>query len=328
MGNSFSQSFFIPQPTITEHNCPNQAGRVHLVTGGYTGLGKELVKILYQHNATVYVAGRNSSKASTFIEDTRAQFPSSAGSIQFLHMDLADCVSIKAAASRFVTEQKHLHVLTLNAGVMNPPKEWKTAQGHDLTMGTNCLGPHLLYMLLRPLLFSTAKVAPPGCVRVTWAGSIGIDELSPKPGGMRFVGQTPEPAVDTDTNTIYGQSKAGNLMLASVHARRDAMDGVIHVCWNPGNLKTELLRHSSAMQNFVLSFIMHPAIFGAYTELFAGVSDEIKQSDSGSYIAPWGRVGEVRSDIQAGLLPGGGAGNGVAERFVDWCDAVTADFLV
>ena len=35
--DSIRQCFFIPKPTLTEKNLPNQAGRVFIVTGGYAG---------------------------------------------------------------------------------------------------------------------------------------------------------------------------------------------------------------------------------------------------------------------------------------------------
>ena len=58
----WDQSFFIPKPSLTEQNLADQEGRVVLVTGGYAGVGYELSKILYHHNATVYVAGRDRAK--------------------------------------------------------------------------------------------------------------------------------------------------------------------------------------------------------------------------------------------------------------------------
>lgn len=36
--DAFRQCFFIPKPTLTEENLPNQAGRVFIVTGGYAGV--------------------------------------------------------------------------------------------------------------------------------------------------------------------------------------------------------------------------------------------------------------------------------------------------
>ena len=41
----------------------------------------------------------------------------------------------------------------------------------------------------------------------------------------------------------YGQSKVGNLFLARHFALATPQTGVIHACFNPGNLKTELQRH-------------------------------------------------------------------------------------
>lgn len=81
MGNLLSQCFFIPAPTLTEKNLPNQAGRVHIVTGGYAGCGEELAKILYQHNATVYIAGRSKDKAKRAIDEMKAKFPNSKGKV-------------------------------------------------------------------------------------------------------------------------------------------------------------------------------------------------------------------------------------------------------
>ena len=40
-----TQSFGIPPPTLTEANLPDQTGRVHIVTGGYAGVGQELTGI-------------------------------------------------------------------------------------------------------------------------------------------------------------------------------------------------------------------------------------------------------------------------------------------
>ncbi|GKZ31479.1 hypothetical protein AbraIFM66950_012146 [Aspergillus brasiliensis] len=327
MGNILSQTFCIPAPSITEKNCPDQTGKVHIVTGGYTGLGQELVKILYQHNATIYILGRNEHKASMCIDNVRAAYPDSKGRLEFIFVDFSDLQTIKPAAKSFLAKEKHLHVLTLNAGVMTPPRDIKTAQGFDMQMGTNCLGPHLLYTFLRPILLSTAEQKPNASVRVTWAGSIAIDAISPKPGGIAFLNDTDTPRADLDPEVMYGQSKVGNLMLANVHGRRDVSQNVLHVCWNPGNLQTELIRHVSSFQNLILKLIMNPPIFGAYTELFAAVSTDLLPQHAGAYIAPWGRIGKVRDDVRTACLPVDEGGNGLADRFVGWCEKVTAEFL-
>ena len=53
---SLWSQLFPPTPDLTEKNLPDQSGKVCIVTGGGTGIGAELVKILYGANARVYVA--------------------------------------------------------------------------------------------------------------------------------------------------------------------------------------------------------------------------------------------------------------------------------
>lgn len=56
---AWGQSFPSETPRLTEKNLPSQAGKIFLVTGGNSGLGFELVKVLYGAGATVYLAARS-----------------------------------------------------------------------------------------------------------------------------------------------------------------------------------------------------------------------------------------------------------------------------
>lgn len=113
----FRQSTWIPNPTLTEDNLPDQAGRVFIVTGGYTGIGYELAKVLYQHNGTVYIAGRSTEKAEKAIASLRQAVPDSQGKLEFMHIDLADLKTIKPGVEQFLAKESRLDVLTNNAGV-------------------------------------------------------------------------------------------------------------------------------------------------------------------------------------------------------------------
>ena len=101
LGVIIKQSFRIPPPTLTENNLVDQTGKIHIVTGGYAGCGQELVKILYQKNATIYVAGRSESKALKSISDIKDRYPGSKGRLEFLPVDLSDLSSIKKAVQAF-----------------------------------------------------------------------------------------------------------------------------------------------------------------------------------------------------------------------------------
>lgn len=61
--------------------------------------GKELSKIVYSKNGTVYLAGRSKEKADRAIEEIKQAHPSSDGCLEFLHVDLADLVSILTSSA-------------------------------------------------------------------------------------------------------------------------------------------------------------------------------------------------------------------------------------
>lgn len=172
---------------------------------------------------------------------------------------------------------------------MMPPAGSKTNDNLELQIGTNCVGPFAFTQLLRPILTKTAASSPPGSVRVTWAGSLAVDIMSPKPGGLKFDASEPGRPQITGKQTDYGQSKAGNLILANEMAKKWGNEsGVLHLAWNPGNLKTELQRHTAGAG--MMNFLLHPANYGAYTELYAGCSEELTMQDAGAFIIPWGTI--------------------------------------
>ena len=317
------QGINLPKPTLTENNLPDQSGRVAIITGGYAGVGQELSKIIYGKNGTVYIAGRSAEKADKALAAIKAAHPNSTGKLEFLKVDLADLTSIKPAVESFSAKEARLDVLINNAGVMFPPDGSTSTQGHELTIATNCLGPYLLTELLTPLLARTAQEAPAGSVRIAWAGSIGIDVIAPK-GGLVIDAAG---AYATNKNNIanYGASKAGNYFLAAQYARAHPVGadgkGVLSTCFNPGNLKTELQRHTPSWQNFILNPFLFPAVYGAYTELFCGWSPEVTPAKNGAYVWPWGRFGPVRTDVEEQIKPGGNA-----EKFWQWCAQETKAF--
>ncbi|KAI1116774.1 NAD(P)-binding protein [Nemania sp. NC0429] len=318
------QCFSIPSARLTEKNCPDQTGRVFLVTGGYAGVGFELCKILYMHNATVCVAGRSESKAQKAVAEIRDAYPTSSGHISYLILDLSDLSTIKPAAESFVAQQPRLDVLVNNAGVMVPPEGSVDAQGNELQLGTNCLGSYLLYQLLFPLLSKTASDAssPTGSVRVLWAGSLAVALGSQTRPGI---------VIDADGGPVdqhapwsnYAQSKVGNVFLARENAKTTPETGVVHAAFNPGNLRTELQRHSTGIGHELANkLFLYPAIFGAYTELWAALAPELTPDKSGSYVYPWGRFGDLPGGIEDSIVK-----TGVAAKFVEWCGGQTRPFL-
>ncbi|EAW12409.1 uncharacterized protein ACLA_063790 [Aspergillus clavatus NRRL 1] len=322
--NTINQSLFIPRAPLTEKNLEDQSGRVFIVTGGYTGVGYELSSILFQRNGVVYIAGRSEEKAKNAITTIQQLHPGSTGRVEFLLLDLADLSGIRQAAKTFMARESRLDVLTNNAGVMIPPKGSKTTQGFELQLGTNCLGPYHFTQCLLPVLRQTAAVSPPGSVRITWAASVTIELYAPRNGVVFDPNGSPREHRSQESN--YGQSKAGNYFLAVETARRYHDAGIVSVAWNPGNLKTELLRDFKPVKRAVWEMLMYPAINGAYTELYAGWSSDISLSNSGCYIKPWGRIGHVRKDVEIAAKRADQGGTGGAEKFWEWCESITRQY--
>lgn len=96
---------------------------VFLVTGGYAGVGFELCKILYAHNATVWIAGRSTSKAQKAMSSIKDASPSSKGRLEFLCLDLSDLSTVKPAVQSFTAQAQRLDVLVNNAGVSYCPTQ-------------------------------------------------------------------------------------------------------------------------------------------------------------------------------------------------------------
>ncbi|KAH8898811.1 short-chain dehydrogenase [Thozetella sp. PMI_491] len=312
---SLIRAVFPPKPKFTEETVPDQRNRVFIVTGASGGIGKELAGILYSKNATVYVAARDETKSTAAIADLRARHPSSSGKLVYLLLDLADLSSVKRAAEKFLEHESRLDVLFNNAGVMIPPQGSQTAQGYELQLGTNCVGPFLFTRCLGRMLAATAKEEPRrDAVRVIWVSS-GAVALAPSPP-IDF--QNMDYRNDEAIWVKYRRSKCGNVLHAAEFARRSAVDGVIHMSLDPGILKTDIVRTMSKRAWAVIKLVARDAKFGAYTQLFAGLSPEITAEQSGGYVAPFGRLEDCRADLMEEQL---------GKKFWEWSEEQIKPYL-
>lgn len=318
---------FPPKPGFTEDDVPDLRGKVYIVTGGNTGVGKALIQILYAHHATVYMGARSEDKARAAMADVKQAAPDSAGSLTYLHLDLADLRTIKASADAFLARESMLHVLFNNAAVMNPPAGSRSVQGYELQLGVNNVGTYLFTKLLTPVLATTARSASvaAGSVRVVWVSSSAAEGLAPA-CGVPLDGLAPGPR---DVGLVrYGISKAGNYFHATEFARRHRADGIVSVPLNPGNLDSDLYRHVPGLITFFLRrTVLYPSVYGAYTELFAGLAPEVTLEKSGSWVVPWGRFRGIRKELLAGSKPESEGGTGTAEAFWNWTEEQIQPYL-
>ncbi|KAH8895488.1 NAD(P)-binding protein [Thozetella sp. PMI_491] len=328
MGQTFSQ-FFPPKPAFTEKHVPDLQGKVYIVTGANTGVGKDLAAILYAKNATVYIAARSQDKSLAAIDDIKKGAPKSSGRLAFLRLDLSDLTKIKASAEEFLTKESRLDVLVNNAGVLEATdsKVKRTAQGYETCLGVNNVGTFMFTKLLTPTLVATAKVEQPGSVRVLWVSSAAAEALGHNPGGVDLTNldyHIPKPGMYR-----YGVSKAGNYLHAAEFAKRYKADGVVSLPLHPGNLDSDLYRAQGAAFHFILRHtILYPTIYGAYTELFAALSPQMTLAKTGSWtVVPWGRVNPIRKDLLAATKTKAEGGSGIAEKFWEWTEDQVRPYL-
>lgn len=210
---------------------------------------------------------------------------------------------------------------------MNPPVGSITKDGYELQLGTNVLGPWLFTYLLTPTIQRTA--ADPhgiaGATRVLWASSLA--HIGCPRGGVGF-DASGEVKVHHDRYTDYAQSKAANILLAREYQARYGTvmstsaekRRIVSVPFHPGALKTELLRHQTWYEDVFAALFCRPAVYGAYTELWAGWSEDVgKKENEGKYVVPWSRFGPVKETVEPSM---------VGPRLWEWCERAARDFLV
>ncbi|HAO76570.1 MAG TPA: short-chain dehydrogenase, partial [Pseudomonas sp.] len=142
-----------PKPDWSPADMPDQAGRIVLVTGGTSGMGYEDALALSRAGAEVIIAARNAERGQEAIERIREQVPDAR--VQFEAVDLASLASVRSLAERLQERLPRLDVLINNAAIMAPPERGTSADGHELQLATNYLGPFALTALLMPLLLES-----------------------------------------------------------------------------------------------------------------------------------------------------------------------------
>lgn len=111
------------------------AEKTAIVTGGYSGIGLEVVKALASAGARVIVPSRNMEKARRSLAGI--------ANVELEEVDLAIAGSIIAFADKFLASNRALHLLINNAGIMWAPLQ-RDERGNESQLSTNHLGPFQL----------------------------------------------------------------------------------------------------------------------------------------------------------------------------------------
>src|SRR5690242_13824989 len=128
-------------------------GKICLVTGSTSGIGKVTARELANQGATVVLVSRTRAKG----EATQAEITQATGNphVELLVADLSLLADVRRLASEFQHTYPHLHLLVNNAGCAYPTRTL-TSEGLEATLVVNYLAPFLLTELLLDRLKANA----------------------------------------------------------------------------------------------------------------------------------------------------------------------------
>ena len=205
------------------------SGRTALITGGYSGLGRETARAMGARGAHVILSGRDESK----LAEAAAQIAEETGAkVDTLACDLASLDSVRKAAAEANDRFDKIDLLINNAGVMACDQA-QTSDGFEMQFGTNHLGHFVLTNHLVPLLEKGEDA------RIVNLSSRGHHIAPVDFDDPNFESR------DYDKWVSYGQSKTANVLFAVGLENRLADKGIHAYSLHPGGIMTNLGRHMS-----------------------------------------------------------------------------------
>jgi NAD(P)-dependent dehydrogenase (short-subunit alcohol dehydrogenase family) len=197
-------------------------GKVVLITGGTSGIGKATAVALAAMGAEVVVTGRDEERGRAALAEIRHE--SGSEKVSLMLADLAVQAKVRELAEDLRERHDRLDVLINNAGLIRS-KRTETPEGIELTLAVNHLAPFLLTNLLLDLL---ERSAPSRVITVSSearrAAEIDFDDLQSERGYRAF--------------PVYGMTKKANILFTYELAERLRGTGVVANCVHPGGVNT------------------------------------------------------------------------------------------
>lgn len=246
-------------------------GKVVLITGGTSGIGKAAATMLAAMGAEVTVTGRNRERGESAVEEIMRV--SGNGKVSLMLADLSVQAEVRRLAEEFGERHDRLDVLVNNAGLLQSERT-ETPDGVEITLAVNHLAPFLLTNLLLDLL---KRSAPSRVVTVSseaqrW-GRLDFDNLQGERSYRAF--------------GAYGLSKLANIMFTYELAERLAGTGVTANCLHPGAVNSRFGQDSrgfSALFFRLFKPFMRTPEQGADTVVWLAAAPEV-EGVTGKYFA-------------------------------------------
>ena len=220
-----------------EANNIDMTGKVCLVTGGNSGIGKATAMGLAKLNASVVIVSRDKDKGEAALIEMRAK--SGNRNLDAMTADLSSQDSVRELAHDFKGRYKKLHVLINNAGIFLP-KRVQTVDGLEATFATNHLGHFLLTNLLLDLLKASA---PSRIINLSSSAHYGTEmDFEDLQGEKKYSGYH-----------AYSQSKLANVLFTYQLAKQLEGTGVTVNSLHPGVVRTGFGRDQGGLMSILVT---------------------------------------------------------------------------
>ncbi|KAK0374806.1 short-chain dehydrogenase/reductase family Oxidoreductase [Colletotrichum limetticola] len=291
---------------------PNLKGKIAVVTGGNSDIGREIARLLAQKSAKVYITTRSETtaiKSRNQILDAHPEIDPE--NLQWMTMDVTDMRSVTSTAEK-LKEKEHKVDLLIHTAAAGTTSTELVGPGWEVHMATNFIGPFLFTNRMLPLL-KNALQDEGADVRVITMSSSAQTALVPGKFPFNFNSpdcfHNPVPSPPWQWryfgrfifgfDTIrYGVSKAANAIFAQELQKR--MDEqklpILSMAVHPGEVATEgVFSINPSLIKTIARWTFISPEQGAATPVFAAVSKEIRQDASkykGKFVFPGGKIGD------------------------------------
>ncbi len=234
-------------------------GKVCIITGSTSGIGKETALALAKEGAHLVLPVRNIDKGASLRQEIQALAGS--GHVDLMSCDLASLASVRSFVKAFLATYDRLDLLINNAGVWETQRR-TSADGIELTFAVNHLAPFLLTHLLTDRLIASS---PSRVINLSSEahryGKIRFDDLEGKRKWSSF--------------GSYAQSKLANILFTKGLSRKLKGAGVTVNALHPGVVNTHLFDKLPGFLIALTRLFMIDTKRGAQTSIYLATSSDV-----------------------------------------------------
>ncbi|GBB86665.1 hypothetical protein RclHR1_13040001 [Rhizophagus clarus] len=259
-------------------------GKIAIVTGANSGLGKHVASELFRRGATVYMLCRDETRGEQARQDILSQIKTSFATenkvvddnlLKLHKVDISDLKRVKEFVKQFDQEVGNCHILINNAGVMNNERNL-TNYGVETNFAINTLGTFFLTKQMIPIL---QKSGPGSRVVIISSGGMYLNKLDTS--DLQFERMKPFRGT-----LAYAQNKRQQVELTEYWAKAnpESTTGIKFLSMHPGWADTPGVNKSmESFYNRTKSYLRTTAQ-GADTILWAAFSKEVDDIPTGSFL--------------------------------------------